>query len=191
MPAAACKGLRQTMSNTMALAVPLAVRLSCQRCKKPFAQLRQKDWPWGEFALSKSFAWRLFISLSFCYIISHQTKKGPSCSWCFRQAPRPKLWQLPVCSRWGSCVAEAGCQVVFEGFQPLKKWTIVCVKQTVPLCGRVWRPFEPWTKPAEPSLGLAESQTICQTKTTFSENKENKVACDKMCVHTFMDIWWT
>lgn len=54
--AAVRKGLEQTMSDTMGLAVPLAERLSCQQYKKPHTRCRREVWPQGEFMESESFA---------------------------------------------------------------------------------------------------------------------------------------
>lgn len=81
-------------------------------------------------------------------------QKSPSCS-C--QASRPEQWQLPVCSSWGSCMAETGCQV-FWGILTPQEIHYCMREQTVPLCVGAWRPFESWTEPAGRSLGLARNQ---------------------------------
>lgn len=112
MPAAACEGLRQTMSDTMGLAVPLAERLSCQRHKKPHARRRQKVWLRGEFILSDSFAWKAFhfssLSVTSLFMLD-KNKLSSSRGSC--RGPQSR----PVCSSWGNSVAEAGWQVFFGG----------------------------------------------------------------------------
>lgn len=96
MAAAACKGLRQTMSDTMGLAVPLAERLSCQPFKKPHVRRRQEVWLWREFILSDRFAWMPFTSPRFSYIIIHLWKKACSRGSCRGQ------WCRLACSNRGT-----------------------------------------------------------------------------------------
>lgn len=162
MPAAVCKGLRQTMSGTMDLAVPLAERLSCQLHKKPHARREQKVWPRGEFMLSESFAWRPFTSPHF--LLHHYSRKKKK-SVLFR-----RLQSRATDRRGGSyqCV-QAGetalqrlgfkfCLCFWLGLLAPQETHYCTSKQTAPLCWGVWRPLEPWNKPAGPSLRLAWNQ---------------------------------
>ena len=112
MPAAVCKGPRQTMSGTMGLAVPLAERLSCQLHKKPHARRERKVWPRGQFMLSESFAWRPFTSPHFLlhhFLCEEKKKSVPEAP---VEGRRLEGRQLPQCSSWGNSVAEAMCQVL-------------------------------------------------------------------------------
>lgn len=112
MPAAACKGLRQTMSNTMALAVPLAVRLSCQRCKKAPSPAQAKGLALGRIHIEQKLCLEALhvFSLSVTSLFIWQKKPHPAPDAPVRPL-RPEQWQPPACSSWGSCEAEAGCHV--------------------------------------------------------------------------------
>lgn len=160
MPAAACEGLRQTMSDTMGLAVPLAERLSCQRHKKPHARRRQKVWLRGEFILSDSFAWKAFHFSSLSVTSLFMLDKKKSCP--LPEAPA-EARSPDQCVQAGETAWQRLGDKFFWGGRIFASQEMhYCTsKQTVPLCWRVWRPLEPWTKPAGPLLRLAWNQKQC------------------------------
>lgn len=128
MPAAACEGLRQTMSDTMGLAVPLAERLSCQRYKKPHARRRQKVWLWEEFILSDSFAWKPFTSPHF--LLHHYSCKIKKKSCPLPEAPAEARSPDQCVQAGETAWQRLGDKCFFRGgFLLHKKCTIVQVNR--------------------------------------------------------------
>lgn len=168
MPAAVCEGLKQTMSNTMDLDLPLAKRLSCQRYKKPRARREQKVWLRGEFILSESLAWRPSTSPHF--LLHHYSCEAPV------EARRPKTGAMAATSvlKLGKQRGRGWVSSFFGlgGILAPQEMHYCTSEQTASLCWGVWRPLEPWTKPAGPSLRLAWNQKQYVERGKHSQKKQ-------------------
>ena len=142
-PAAVCKGLTQTMSHTMGLAVPLAERLSCQQYKKPLTRLGGKQ----VLAPRRVHIERELRQEALC---SSSLSVTSSFMWGRKAPVNVRRAERCVWAREGGGGHRRG---VFWGggyFFSYTRNTLLCSKQADPLCGGVWRPFELWTEPAEP-----------------------------------------
>lgn len=103
----------------------------------------------------------LFI---FCYIIIHVRKK-PALVLNSRRGLEAQSGGSYECAQ-AAVTAGQRLSVKFFWMSAPQEMHYCMNKQTVPLCGRLWRPFEPWTEPAGPLLRLAwnQKQNVQQRK---------------------------